>query len=94
MTSTDRRTSFLTGLIGADIGTSLSPALHEREADALGLRYVYRLLDLDRLQRPAGEVVAAARLAGYDALNVTHPAKRAVLDQLDELSRPPPRSTP
>jgi shikimate dehydrogenase len=80
------RTSFLVGLIGADIGTSLSPALHEREADLLGLRYLYRLLDLDRLGRPAGEVLAAARLAGYDGINVTHPAKRAVLDRLDELS--------
>lgn len=86
MTPTAVRTGFLVGLVGADIGTSLSPALHEREADVLGLRYLYRLLDLDHLGRPAGEVVAAARLAGYDGLNITHPAKRAVLDQVDELS--------
>ncbi|WP_448616727.1 shikimate dehydrogenase [Modestobacter sp. URMC 112] len=80
---------FLIGLVGTGIGPSLSPALHEREADQLGVRYLYRRLDLDRLQVPAsavGDVLAAARLAGYDGLNVTHPCKQLVLDHLDELS--------
>ncbi|HET9139057.1 shikimate dehydrogenase [Actinophytocola sp.] len=77
---------YLIGLIGADIGTSASPALHEHEADRLGLRYQYRLLDLEVLGRPAGEILAAARLAGYDGLNITHPAKQLVLGQLDALS--------
>jgi shikimate dehydrogenase len=80
---------YLVGLVGSGIGTSLSPALHEREADALGLRYQYRTLDLDELGLPAtaiGEVLAAARLAGYDGLNITHPGKQLVLDHLDELS--------
>ncbi|GAB3144297.1 shikimate dehydrogenase [Amycolatopsis sp. NPDC004378] len=79
-------TSYLIGLVGSGIGPSASPALHEREADELGLRYVYRLLDLDVLGRPVADVVAAARLAGFDGLNVTHPAKQAVLPHLDELS--------
>ncbi|MGC7094549.1 shikimate dehydrogenase [Amycolatopsis lurida] len=79
-------TSYLFGLIGSGIGPSLSPALHEREADRLGLRYLYRRLDLDELGRPAGQVLEAARLAGFDGLNVTHPAKQSVLGHLDELS--------
>ncbi|MEV6441540.1 shikimate dehydrogenase [Amycolatopsis sp. NPDC051716] len=79
-------TSYLIGLVGTGIGPSASPALHEREADELGLRYVYRLLDLDVLRRPVPEVLAAARLAGFDGLNVTHPAKQAVVAHLDELS--------
>ncbi|AXB48314.1 shikimate dehydrogenase [Amycolatopsis albispora] len=79
-------TSYLIGLIGAGIGPSLSPALHEREADRLGLRYLYRRLDLDELGRPAGQVLEAARLAGFDGLNVTHPVKQSVLGHLDELS--------
>ncbi|MDX3194767.1 shikimate dehydrogenase [Streptomyces sp. MN03-5084-2B] len=79
-------TSYLIGLVGTGIGPSASPALHEREADELGLRYVYRLLDLDVLRRPVADVVAAARLAGFDGLNVTHPAKQAVVAHLDELS--------
>lgn len=78
--------SYLVGLVGAGIGTSLSPPLHEAEADALGLRYLYRVLDLDDLRMPVGEVVRIARLAGYDGLNVTHPVKQAVLDHLDDLS--------
>lgn len=41
--------SYLVGLIGAGIGPSLSPALHEREADRQGLRYLYRLIDIDTL---------------------------------------------
>src|SRR3954454_9969297 len=80
---------FLVGLVGTGIGPSLTPPLHEREADELGLRYLYRLWDLDRLGLPAegiGEVLAAARLAGYDGLNVTHPCKQLVLEHLDELS--------
>jgi shikimate dehydrogenase len=67
--------SFLVGLVGSGIGPSLTPPLHEQEADELGLRYLYRRLDL-----------AAARLAGYDGLNVTHPCKQLVIDHLDELS--------
>lgn len=39
--------SCLVGLIGSGIGPSLSPALHEREADRQGLRYLYRLIDID-----------------------------------------------
>ena len=81
--------SFLVGLVGSGIGPSLTPAMHEREADELGIRYLYRRLDLDVLGRPAtaiGDVLAAARLAGYDGLNVTHPCKQLVLDHLDELS--------
>jgi len=76
------------GLVGTGIGPSLSPALHEREADLLGLRYLYRRLDLDEFGLPAeaiGEVLAAARLAGYDGLNITHPCKQHVIAHLDEL---------
>ncbi|MEU4252945.1 shikimate dehydrogenase [Amycolatopsis sp. NPDC026612] len=79
-------TSYLIGLVGSGIGPSASPALHEREADELGLRYVYRLLDLDVLRRPVADVLAAARLAGFDGLNITHPVKQAVVPHLDQLS--------
>jgi shikimate dehydrogenase len=77
--------SYLVGLVGTGIGPSLSPALHEREADRLGLRYLYRRLDLDELRASVGEIVAAARLAGYDGLNVTHPSKQVVLKHLDSV---------
>jgi shikimate dehydrogenase len=77
------------GLIGAGIGGSLSPALHEREASLLGLDYAYRLFDLDELDRPAsdvGELVREAHRDGLRGLNITHPCKQLVIDELDELS--------
>jgi shikimate dehydrogenase len=80
---------YLIGLVGSGIGPSLTPPLHEREADELGLRYLYRRLDIDVLGLPAtaiGNVLAAARLAGYDGLNITHPCKQLVLEHLDDLS--------
>ncbi|MFF9166021.1 MULTISPECIES: shikimate dehydrogenase [unclassified Streptomyces] len=80
--------SFLVGLIGSGIGPSLSPALHQREADRQGLRYLYRLLDLDTLgMRPeaVGDLVRSARDLGYDGLNITHPCKQLVIGHLDAL---------
>ncbi|MEU8650768.1 shikimate dehydrogenase [Streptomyces sp. NPDC048737] len=81
--------SYLVGLIGSGIGPSLSPALHEREADRQGLRYLYRLLDLDVLGVPpeaVGDLVRAARHLGFDGLNVTHPCKQLVIPHLDGLA--------
>jgi shikimate dehydrogenase len=77
------------GLIGAGIGQSLSPALHEREASLLGFDYTYRLLDLDELDRPASDVGAIVREAqrnGLSGLNVTHPCKQLVVEELDDLA--------
>ncbi|MGB6395736.1 MAG: shikimate dehydrogenase, partial [Bradyrhizobium sp.] len=39
--------SILVGLIGAGIQASRVPRLHEQEGDEQGLRYLYRLIDLD-----------------------------------------------
>ncbi|MFF7757411.1 shikimate dehydrogenase [Streptomyces griseorubiginosus] len=81
--------SFLVGLIGAGVGPSLSPALHEREADRQGLRYLYRLIDIDALGVPpeaVGDLVRAARDLGYDGLNITHPCKQLVIGHLDALA--------
>jgi shikimate dehydrogenase len=81
--------SFLVGLIGSGIAPSLSPALHEREADRQGLRYVYRLIDIDALGlRPqaVGDLVRAARDLGFDGLNITHPCKQLVIEHLDALA--------
>ncbi|WP_133913945.1 shikimate dehydrogenase [Streptomyces sp. NBC_00582] len=83
------RDSYLVGLIGSGIGPSLSPALHEREADRQGLRYVYRLIDIDVLgaaPQAVGDLVRAARDLGFDGLNITHPCKQLVIEHLDALS--------
>jgi shikimate dehydrogenase len=87
VTSPDER--YLVGLIGADIGSSLSPPLHEREADRHGVRYLYEVIDLTALGLAAGDVgelVTAARRLGFRGMNITHPCKQEVLKYLDDLS--------
>jgi shikimate dehydrogenase len=77
------------GLIGAEISTSLSPQLHEREADELGLRYFYQLIDIERLGLEAGQagpLLSEARRLGFRGLNITHPCKQVVVPYLDGLS--------
>lgn len=81
--------SLLIGLIGSDIGTSLTPSLHESEARHHGLCLCYRVIDLDGFGAgadSAGELVEWARRFGFDGLNVTHPCKTAVIPALDALS--------
>jgi shikimate dehydrogenase len=84
----DRR-EVITGLVGAGITESLSPALHEREAALLGFEYSYVLFDLDELGRSpedVGEVVRQACRDGLRGLNVTHPCKQLVVSELDRLA--------
>lgn len=81
--------SILVGLVGAGIQASLTPCLHEKEGDAQGLRYIYKLIDLDVLCIRAtalSEILTAAERLGFAGLNITYPCKRAVIEELDELS--------
>ncbi len=80
---------YLVGLLGAGIAGSLTPRLHEIEADRLGLPYTYRIIDLDIIGEQAERSTALVRSAaelGYDGLNVTHPSKQLVQAGLDDLS--------
>ncbi|MET7244495.1 shikimate dehydrogenase [Methylobacterium sp. EM32] len=82
-------TSILAGLIGNGIQASRTPAMHEREGDAQGLRLLYQKIDLERLGLGAEalpELLQAAERMGFSGLNITHPCKQAVLAHLDELS--------
>ncbi|MBV7480807.1 shikimate dehydrogenase [Pseudomonas sp. PDM31] len=79
----------LAGLIGAGIQASRTPALHEHEGDAQGLRYLYRLIDLDQLQLDSSalpDLLIAAERMNYTGLNITFPCKQAIIPLLDELS--------
>ncbi|MBF9197825.1 shikimate dehydrogenase [Microvirga terrestris] len=81
--------SVLVGLVGTGIQASRTPALHEREGGEQGLRYVYKLIDLEVLGLDASalpEILTAAHRFGYAGLNITHPCKQAVIPLLDELS--------
>jgi shikimate dehydrogenase len=81
------RQRFLTGLIGAPIAHSASPAMHEQAGDALGVRCHYHLIEVAGADREAlrGLLDGVKRL-GFAGVNVTFPYKEAVIDLLDELS--------
>ncbi|WP_395610452.1 shikimate dehydrogenase [Pseudomonas sp. B22129] len=79
----------LAGLIGAGIQASRTPALHEREGDAQGLRYLYRLIDLEPLKLNINALpglLDAAEWMHFTGLNITYPCKQAILPLLDDLS--------
>ena len=81
--------SVLLGLIGQGIQLSRTPALHEHEGDAQGVRTLYRIIDLDTLGLGVAalpELILAAERMGFAGLNITHPCKQAVLPLLTELS--------
>ena len=79
----------LAGLIGAGIQASRTLALHEQEGDAQGLRYLYRLIDLDQLHMDSSalpDLLTAAEQMNFTGLNITYPCKQVILALLDELS--------
>jgi len=83
------RTRHLVGLIGADLGPSLTPPLHEREADRQGLEYVYKRIDIAELglaPERVGDLLSSAGHLGYAGLNITHPCKQLAVEHVDELS--------
>lgn len=80
-------TRYRVGLLGHGIGPSLSPALHEHEADHLGLDYRYRAIDLiDVPDIDLGAELDRLEAAGYDAVNVTHPFKQRILQYVGHRS--------
>jgi len=84
-----QNTVVLAGLIGAGIQASRTPALHEHEGDAQGLRYLYRLIDLDQLKLDSGalpDLLMAAERMNFTGLNITFPCKQTIIPLLDELS--------
>jgi shikimate dehydrogenase len=83
------RASVLCGLIGSGIQASRTPALHEREGDEQGLRYVYKCIDLDELKLGTAalpDLIVAAERTGFAGLNITYPCKQSILPLLHELS--------
>lgn len=89
MKSASNETKLLTGLIGAGIQRSLSPALQEEEARQHGLRMHYQLFDLDGVPNGIHELpvlITDARAKGFAGLNITYPCKQTVIPLLDSLS--------
>jgi shikimate dehydrogenase len=77
----------LTGLIGAPIAHSASPAMHERAAEALGLRGHYQLIEVAGADAAGlSLMLEGVRRLGFAGVNVTFPYKEAVVPLLDELA--------
>ncbi|MBB2946554.1 shikimate dehydrogenase [Actinoplanes lutulentus] len=79
----------LVGLIGAGIGSSHSPLLHQQEADRQGIRLLYTIIDSDAYGLTADDLPGLlrwARTLGYRGLNVTYPFKQQIVRYLDRLS--------
>ena len=82
-----KRQRFLTGLVGAPIAQSASPAMHEKAADALGIRCHYHLIEVAGADAAAlRALLDGVRKLGFAGVNVTFPYKEAVVSLLDELS--------
>ncbi|WP_315700903.1 MULTISPECIES: shikimate dehydrogenase [unclassified Bradyrhizobium] len=78
---------FLTGLLGAPIAHSASPAMHETAAAALGVRCHYQLIEVAGADRAELAILLeGVRRLGFAGVNVTYPYKEAVVDLLDELA--------
>jgi len=89
MTGNQPAPAVLAGLIRQGIQGSLTPALHEREGGRQGLRYIYMLIDLEKLGlgvEALPELLNAAERMGFNGLNITHPCKQAVIPLLTGLS--------
>ncbi|MBR0837344.1 shikimate dehydrogenase [Bradyrhizobium manausense] len=77
----------LTGLIGAPIAHSASPAMHERAAEALGLRGHYQLIEVAGADATGLRMMLeGVRRLGFAGVNVTFPYKEAVVPLLDALA--------
>lgn len=73
------------GLIGYQIGYSLSPLMHNIAAEHLGLPYTYTLFEI----HPPENLVAAlegVKVLGIAGFNITIPYKERILPYLDLLS--------
>lgn len=74
----------LYGLIGEKLGHSLSPQIHERIINHLGIKGHYDLYELERER--VGDAVKAFKLLGFNGINVTIPYKIDVIQHLDWIS--------
>ncbi|MBD1547773.1 shikimate dehydrogenase [Roseibium aggregatum] len=81
--------TLLAGLVGRGIARSRTPEMHMAEAEALGMRAIYQIIDLDAFGGSSpdlSDIVRAAEMTGFNGLNVTYPFKIDIVPMLDELS--------
>lgn len=74
----------LVGLMGFPVGHSASPAMHQAAFRALGLDWLYVLLEVP--PHLVGDAVRGLRALGFAGANVTIPHKQAVVPFVDALA--------
>jgi len=87
--SRDADAPCLLGLIGSGIQASKSPAIHQTEAAAQGLKCSYELIDLDARRIGVDalpELLREVERRGFAGVNITYPCKQAIIPLLHELS--------
>lgn len=72
------------GIIGNPLTHSLSPIMHNKALEDLGLNYVYVPFPVEKHR--LHEVVQALRVLGIAGVNVTIPFKEEIVKYLDDLS--------
>lgn len=73
----------LCGIIGNPVGHSMSPAIHNRAFEALGIDYVYLAFGVESVEA----IINAMRtMDNFRGLSVTIPHKVAVIPYLDEIN--------
>ncbi len=77
-------TTRLTCLLGSPVSHSISPAMHNRAFEALGLDYSYMAFDISESQ--IKNAIDALKLLNCRGFNLTMPLKTAIIPYLDELS--------
>lgn len=76
----------LLGLLGANIGGSLSPALFADAFAAAGIEGFYHLMDVDCLrEKRLPELLDAIKAAGFAGANITYPFKQDIIALLDSV---------
>jgi quinate/shikimate dehydrogenase (NAD+) len=76
----------LLGLVGARIGRSISPAMHEAAGRATGIDVRYHLIDAHVIgfgPDALPQLLNGVKLAGFAGVNVTFPFKEAIVPWLD-----------
>lgn len=84
-----KTSEFKAGLIGKGIQASLTPAMHMQEGRVHGLNYRYELIDVSVIGEAfvsLENLISDAEARGLGGLNITHPFKQEVINNLTELS--------
>lgn len=71
------------GLIGHGIGLSRTPGMHMQEGRAHGLTYQYETIDTAQSNTSLGALLDRCEADGFAEVNITHPFKQSVLDEVD-----------